>query len=143
MTGSVSGRCEPGPRQRSARKSGLATGSILTNSWQAFAAAGDAIDKSPNWSIERARSLRRMVVRSARLHRKLARRGCSGNRTKSCVPAAFGIENSVLHPTLHNIGATLKDHETILRSHIFVVVGLRCFRARRVDPCPRHQLLGE
>ena len=45
----------------------MATGFILTKSWQAVAAGDDAIDKSPNWSIERARSPRRMVVRSPRL----------------------------------------------------------------------------
>ncbi len=63
-------------------------------------------------------------------------------RSKSRIPAAFGIENSLLHPRLDNIGATLGSHEAILPSYIFVVVGIDCFRARGVDPGSCHQLLG-
>jgi hypothetical protein len=40
------------------------------NSWRVFATADDPIDKSLDWSIERARSPRRMVVRSPRVPRR-------------------------------------------------------------------------
>jgi hypothetical protein len=63
-------------------------------------------------------------------------------RRRSCIPAAFGIENSLLHPRLDNIGATLGHHEVILHSHIFIIVGIGRFRARGVGPGTRHQLLG-
>jgi len=34
-------------------------------------------------------------------------------RSKSCIPAAFDIENRVPHPGLDNIGATPKHYEAI------------------------------
>jgi len=35
----------------------------------------------------------------------------------------------VLRTRLDNIGATLKHHEAILQGHIFLIVGIRCYRA--------------
>jgi hypothetical protein len=52
---------------------------VLTKSWQAFAAADDAIDKSPNGSVERAHSLHRVVVRSARRPPKVSAPGLFRN----------------------------------------------------------------
>ena len=66
-----------------------------------------SIDKSPNSSIERP----------ARRGESLSEVGASPKasapelfriRSKSCIPAAFGIENRVLRPRLDNIGATPK-----------------------------------
>jgi len=72
----------------------------------------------------------------------LARRGLFRIRSRSCIPAAFGIENRVLHTSLDNIGATPKHHEANLRSHIFLIAGIRRIRARGVDPGSCDQLLG-
>ncbi len=63
-------------------------------------------------------------------------------RSRSCIPAAFGVENGVLDPRLDNLVATLGHHEVILHSHIFIIVSIGRFRARGVDPGTGHQLLG-
>jgi hypothetical protein len=47
--------------------------------------------------------------------------------SKSCIPAAFGIENGVLHPRLGDTGATLKHHEVILHSYVFIIVASAAF----------------
>jgi hypothetical protein len=86
-----------------------------------------SIDKSLNSSIERAGSPRRVAVRSPRVPRMASAPGLFRIRSKSCIPAAFGIENSVLHPRLDNIGATLEHHEAILHSHIFLIIGIVAF----------------
>jgi len=39
----------------------------------------------------------------------------------------------VLRPRLDNIGATPKHHEAILHSHIFLIAGIGCIRARGID----------
>ncbi len=87
-------------------------------------------------------SPRRVVVRSPRVALRASAPGLFRIRSKSCIPAAFGIENRVLRPRLDNIGATPKHHEAILHSHIFLIAGIGRFRARGVDPGACHQLLG-
>jgi len=76
-----------------------------------------------------------------RAHKGLARRGHSESET-SCIPAAFGIENSLLHPKIGNIGATLRHHEAILHSYISIIVSIGRFCARGSGSCTRYQLLG-
>jgi len=54
----------------------------------------------------------------------------------------LSASNSGLHPILDNFGATLKHHEAILHSHIFLIAGIDRFRARGVGPGTRYKLLG-
>jgi hypothetical protein len=77
--------------------------------------------------------------KSARLG--LARRGYSGSEVEAAFPW-LSASNSLLHPRLDNIGATLEHDEAILHNHIFLIVGIGCFRARGVGPGTRYQLLG-
>jgi hypothetical protein len=72
----------------------------------------------------------------------LARRGHSESET-SGIPAAFGIENSLLHPKIGNIGATLRHHEAILHRYISIIVSIGRFCARGSGSCTRYQLLGK
>ena len=99
------------------------------------------IDKSPNSSIE-SPARHNESLSEVRASLRASAPGLFRIRSRSCIPAAFGIENGLLHPRLDNIGATLKHHEAILHSHTFVIAGIGRFRARGVDSCPRHQLLG-
>jgi hypothetical protein len=56
------------------------------------------------------------------------RRGCSESEVKAAFPW-LSASNSVLHPKIGNIGATVEHHETILHTHIFLIAGIGRFRA--------------
>ena len=100
-----------------------------------------SIDTAPNLSIERP-ARHTESLSEVRASPRASAPGLFRIRSKSCIPAAFGIANSVLHPRLDNIGATLGHHEAILHSCIFIIAGIGCFRARGVGPCTGYQLLG-
>jgi hypothetical protein len=63
-------------------------------------------------------------------------------RSKSCIPAAFGIENRCSTRDSTTSEPPPKHHEAILHSHIFFIAGISRFRPRRVNPSSCHQLLG-
>ena len=100
-----------------------------------------SIDTAPNLSIERP-ARHTESLSEVRASPRASAPGLFRIRSKSRIPAAFGIENGVLYPRLDNIGAMLGDHEVILHSSIFIIAGIGCFRAREVGPGARYQLLG-
>jgi len=77
-----------------------------------------SIDTAPNLSIERP-ARHTESLSEVRASPRASAPGLFRIRSKSRIPAAFGIANSVLHPRLDNIGATLGHHEAILQLYFY------------------------
>ena len=83
-----------------------------------------------------------MIVRSPRVPERLAPPGLFRTELIAAFLRLSASRTACSTRRLDSIGATLEHHEVILHSHIFVIASDDRFRARRVGPCPRDQLLG-
>src|SRR5205809_7799126 len=72
----------------------------------------------------------------------LARRGCSESEVKAAFPRLSASRIGCSKRDSTTSEQPLKHHVAILHSYIFIIVGIRRFRARGVDSGTRHQLLG-
>src|SRR5438034_4870374 len=97
---------------------------------------------SPNLFIETQARHNESLSKVRASPKGLARRGCSESEVKAAFPrlSASRIGCSTRDSTTSE--QRLEHHEVILHSHIFLIAGIDCFRARGIDPGTRHQLLG-